>query len=308
MTDIFRIDVPEPDCWLDLPDLRLAAITTLALAMLAAVLPAAAQDKQAKADRQVPSPIRDQPTVPDAQRARAAQTFAATLRALFPETRIDEVRPTETPGLYEVVMGPNIAYIDASGRYWTFGHRYDMVERRDVTAPRLAAITRSSGSAAPAIDTGTLPIAAALKTVRGNGRRVLHVFADPNCGYCKQLELTLTQLSDVTVYTYLLPILSQDSVDKATAIWCAADREAAWQAWMLEGVAPAGARDCPTPTDKVASAARRLRIDATPTLIAADGRKALGAMPPEELVAWLEGGDGSATARAASVKTQVTPN
>lgn len=308
MTDLFRIDAPEPDRWLDLRDLRLVAITTLVLALLAAVVPAAAQNKQVKADGYVPGPSRDQHAPSDAQRTGAAQAFAAKLRALFPETRIDEVRPTETSGLYEVVMGPNIAYIDASGRYWTFGHRYDMVERRDVTAPRLAAITGSSGGAAPAIDTGTLPIAAALKTVRGNGRRVLHVFADPNCGYCKQLELGLAQVSDITVYTYLLPILSLDSVDKAAAIWCAADRGAAWQAWMLKGVAPTGARDCPTPADKVAAAARRLRIDATPTLIAADGRKALGAMPPEELVAWLDAGDGAATGQAASVKTQVIPN
>ena len=289
MIDHYKANTLEPDRWLDWRDLRLVAVATVALALLVAVMPAAAQHK-----------LTTRATV-------ATQAFAAKLRGLFPETRIDAVRPTETAGLYEVVMGPNIAYIEASGRYWTFGHRYDMVERRDVTAARLAAITnsgRDAAGAASAVDISALPLTAALKTVHGNGRRVLHVFADPNCGYCKQLELGLARLNDITVYTYLLPILSQDSVDKAAAVWCATDREAAWQAWMLKGVAPAGARDCPTPADKVAAVAQRLRIDATPTLIAGDGRKALGVMSPEELVAWLDAGDTSAAARAGALKTK----
>ena len=93
-------------------------------------------------------------------------------------------------------------------------------------------------------------------------------------------------------------------MDKAAAIWCATDREAAWQAWMLKGVAPAGARDCPTPVDRVAAAARRLHIDSTPTLIAGDGRKALGVMPTEQLVAWLDAGDTSAATRAGALNTR----
>lgn len=227
--------------------------------------------------------------------APRVQAFEQKLRAQYPQTRIDEIRPTETPGLYEVVMGPNIAYIDASGRYWYFGHRYDMVERKDLTAPRLAELGR--------LDPASLPVESALKAVKGNGKRALYVFADPNCGYCKQLERTLSQLTDVTVYTFMLPILSQDSTDKVNAIWCAGDRMAAWKAWMLDNQAPANVAGCATPTEQVAQLARKYRIDATPTLIAGDGRKAPGAMPAAELTAWL---DATAPARTATVKSHVS--
>ena len=287
-------DHPVSESWLTLGDLRLVLAGTLALAWLAVALPVSAQDRPDNPDHRTVAAVRQ------SREAQSGRVFAAKLRALFPDTRIDEVRATETPGLFEVVMGPNIAYIDASGRYWTFGHRYDMVERRDLTAPRLAAAGK--------VDTAGLPLEAALKSVKGNGQRVLHVFADPNCGYCKQFERSLTQVSDVTVYTYLLPILSQDSVAKATAIWCATDRDRAWHAWMLDGVEPAKAQDCATPIDQVTALARRLRIEATPTLIAADGRKAPGAMPAEELIAWLDAGATAATERKTSVKAPRASN
>ena len=276
-------DLQRDACWLEGRDLRLAAAVTLAVALLAAGLPCGAQPAAKAADSQVD--------------AAAIQAFTQRMRTLYPQTRIDELRATETPGLFEVVMGPNIAYIDASARYWTFGHRYDMVERRDITAARLAGLDK--------VDMATLPMDAALKTVRGSGKRVLHVFADPNCGYCKQLERSLAQLSDITVYTYLLPILSQDSIDKASAIWCAPQREAAWRAWMLDGVTPGAARACATPNATVAAVARRLHIEATPTLIAADGRKAPGAMPTAELLSWLDAVDTPVATRATSGATSV---
>ena len=274
--------------WFSLPDLSTALAVTLGLALIAAALPSLAEDSR---DKRANAPARE---------ARALQAFTQKMRSLYPQTRIDEVKPTETPGLYEVVMGPNIAYIDASARYWTFGHRYDMVERRDLTAPRIAEAGK--------LDTATLPVEAALKTVKGNGRRVLFIFADPNCGYCKQFERSLSQLKDATVYTFMLPILSQDSVDKANAVWCAPDRDAAWRAWMLDGVVPAPFKECATPTDQVTALARRLRIEATPTLVAADGRKAPGAMPAEELIVWLDAGSTGNAARSVSVKTQAAAN
>jgi thiol:disulfide interchange protein DsbC len=265
-------------------DFVFAALATLAVALVAVGLPAHAQET--KNGAQTGS-------------AKTVQGFAVKLRALYPATRIDEVYATATPGIFEVVMGPNVAYIDASGRYWTFGHRYDMVERRDLTAPRLAEAGK--------VDTSIFPVDAAIKTVKGNGKRVVYVFADPNCGYCKQLERSMSQLTDVTVYTYMLPILSQESVDKANAIWCSPVREDAWRAWMLDGVAPKSTPGCATPTSRVSEIAKRLRIEATPMLITADGRKAPGAMPAEELTAWLDAGNGGA-ARTASIKTQVLPN
>lgn len=234
------------------------------------------------------------PRTADGEAQRLA-SFTQRLRAQYPQTRIDEVRRTETPGLFEVVMGPNVAYIESSGRYWYFGHRYDMLERKDLTAPRIAEAAR--------VDVATLPTEHALKEVRGTGRRIVYVFADPNCGYCKQLERTLAHVQDLTVYTYPLPILSQDSVDKAAAIWCSPDRNAAWKAWMLDNQPPAAASNCATPIDQITQLARRHRIDATPTLVAVDGRKLPGAVSAAELTAWL---DARTSGTTATVKTSAT--
>ena len=222
----------------------------------------------------------------------AMEAFAQRLRAAYPQTRIDRVAPTETPGLYEVVMGSNLAYIDASGRYWLFGHRVDMHSQTDLTAQRLQELDR--------VEFAALPLNDAIKRVRGSGKRILAVFADPDCGHCKRLERTLAALPDVTVYTFLVPLLAPQSADKARHIWCAPDRLRAWDEWMLANQAPAPAAQCDDPLARNGALAQRLRINATPTLVAADGRRRAGALSLAELSAWLDAVPG---APALSLKT-----
>src|SRR4029078_2757061 len=86
----------------------------------------------------------------------------------------------------------------------------------------------------------------ALKHVKGNGKRVLYPFEDPNCGYCKELQKESAKLNDVTIYTFLWPILSAGSIERSRAIWCARDRGKAWEECMLKGVSPGTKRGCDT--------------------------------------------------------------
>ena len=147
--------------------------------------------------------------------------IAARLQRLYPATRFGVVNPTSWPGVYEVLMGTNIAYVDESGQYFLFGHLYDMKAQRDVTAERKESLAQ--------IDFASLPLSDAIKEVRGNGARVLAIFSDPDCPYCKRLESDLRPLTDVTLYTFLMPIASlhPSARDKAVAVWCAKDRVAA---------------------------------------------------------------------------------
>jgi hypothetical protein len=69
-----------------------------------------------------------------------------------------------------------------------------------------------------------LPFAFALKAVKGNGKRVIAVFKDPNCGYCKRFRQNLQDVDNVTVYTFLYNILSPESAVKSKNVWCSADR------------------------------------------------------------------------------------
>lgn len=242
--------------------------------------------------------------------AAATAAFAERFKALNPGTRIDSIAPSPVAGLFEVVMGKNVAYVDDSGRYALFGHVWDMQARRDLTADRLAMVDR--------IDVASLPTELALRHVRGRGTRKLYVFSDPQCGFCKQLEPSLQQLDDVTIYTFVLPVLGPESKRVSTAVACAADPAAAWSAWMLKGDAPPSpAAACDRSAAAVEKLAQSLGVSGTPTLFSGDGRRNAGYMPIAQLAAWLAqtpanvaGTPGSsvadATAAAATPAAQAT--
>lgn len=208
------------------------------------------------------------------------------LKKMYPATTFKEVNRTVVPGIYEVVMGQNIAYVEQSGRYFFFGRLFDMQKQSDLTAAKLDEANK--------IDIGQLPLGDAIKTVKGNGSRTLYVFSDPDCPYCKQLENNLGGLSDVTIYTFLFPIegLHPQAKGKAIAVWCSKDRAGAWDALMKQGVVPQ-AQSCANPVDRNIALADRFGISGTPTLIAADGRKLPGAASADRISQWLDGGRGA---------------
>ncbi|MDZ4255194.1 MAG: DsbC family protein [Sulfuritalea sp.] len=217
----------------------------------------------------------------------SAQTAAPTsgaiaerLQTLYPATRFGAVNTTPWPGVFEVVMGANLAYVDESGQYFLFGHLFDMKAQRDLTAERKDAQMR--------VDFAALPLADAVKDVRGTGARTIAIFSDPDCPYCLKLETEIKSLTDVTIYTFLMPIASlhPGARSKAIAVWCSPDRVAAWRALMLhDETSPA--RECPHPVDRNIALGERLGISGTPTLVAADGRILPGAASSAQIEAWL---------------------
>ena len=212
--------------------------------------------------------------------AQSGGGLSATLQQRYPGTPFDSVAVTPVPGLSEVVMGTNVAYVDASGRYFLFGRLFDMQTQRDLTAERQERLS--------AIDFSALPLDAAIKTIRGSGRRSLAVFSDPDCPHCRALEESLAALENVTVYTFLFPVgaLHPGAREKAIAVWCAPDRAQAWTALMRRGISPASAT-CAHPIDRVVALGAALRVQGTPTLFAGDGRRLVGAQPAAEIEAWL---------------------
>jgi len=208
------------------------------------------------------------PTTPE------VTSLSGRLKALYPSTRFGEIRPTPWPGVFEVAMGANLAYVDASGQYFLFGHLYDMKAQRDLTAERKDTLAR--------IDFDALPLADAMREVRGNGSRVLAIFSDPDCPYCQKLETDLRALTNVTIYTFLLPILSQDSVIKSRGVWCAADRAKAWNDLMVSAIVPA-AGTCDAPIEKVMALAQKYNIRGTPTIFLSNGERIPGALPVAQL-------------------------
>ncbi len=207
-------------------------------------------------------------------------SMAERLQSLYPATRFGAVNTTPWPGVFEVVMGANLVYVDESGQYFLFGHLYDMKTQRDLTAERKDTLAR--------VEFSSLPLADAVKEVRGTGARTLAIFSDPDCPYCRRLEAEMKSLSDVTIYTFLMPIASlhPEARSKAIAVWCSKDRVAAWHAlmWRDEKVS---AKECPHPVDRNVALGDRLGISGTPTLVAHDGRILPGAASNAQIEAWL---------------------
>jgi thiol:disulfide interchange protein DsbC len=184
--------------------------------------------------------------------------------------KIRNVSASPISGVYEVLVGNDIVYTDSNGKYLFQGEIIEIATGKNITEQRQADLNRIKWS--------ELVPANALKAVRGNGSRQIAIFSDPNCGYCKRLEKSLQQLDNVTVYTYLIPILSADSAQKSKQIWCSADPQKAYIDWMINGVAPSGKSDCTTPLDKNMAFAKTYSITGTPTIFFTDGSRFPGAV------------------------------
>lgn len=195
--------------------------------------------------------------------------------------KIESVKETPYGGLYELRVAGDILYTDKKGEYLFIGHVYDAKTTRDLTRERIDDINK--------IKFSDLPFESAIKQVKGDGKRVIAVFEDPNCGYCKRLrQTTLKNIDNVTIYTFMYNILSEDSFVKSKNIWCAPDRAKAWDDWMINGkAAPAAAATCETPNEKVLALGQKMKIQGTPAIFFADGTRIPGAIDQKALEAKL---------------------
>jgi thiol:disulfide interchange protein DsbC len=198
------------------------------------------------------------------------QLRAEIQKKLGANAKVKSVSPAPVSGLYEVLVGNDIFYTDTSGKYLIQGEIIELASGKNITEQRQTDLNRIKWS--------DLTPANAIKNVRGNGSRQLAVFSDPNCGYCKRLEKSLQQLDNITIYTYLIPILSPDSTQKAKQIWCSSDPYKTYIDWMVNGIAPSGKGECSTPLDKNMAFAKTYGITGTPTLFFTDGSRFPGAV------------------------------
>jgi len=196
----------------------------------------------------------------------------------FPDwPKVDEISKTPLAGIYELRMGSQIFYVDETGNYIIEGSLIDTKTRSSLTEARINKLT--------AIDFNQLPLKDAMVWKNGTGARKIAVFADPNCGYCKRFEADLQKIKDVTVYTFLIPVLGGDSPQKSEAIWCAKEPAKAWLTWMLDGKMPPRNMGpaCKTPIDRNMEFARKYRINGTPAIFFVDGTRVPGAINADRI-------------------------
>lgn len=198
------------------------------------------------------------------------------MNAFIGKPVVENVRKTPYAGLYEVQLDSGeLIYTDEKVGFIIDGRIIDTERRIDVTEQRRNELM--------AIDFSILPLENAIKQVRGDGSRIIASFEDPNCGYCKRLWSELERLDNITVYTFLYPLLGEDSYVKARNIWCAKDRAAAWNAWMLDNRQPPSASCDLAAVEANVKLGRSLRVQGTPTLFFADGRRVGGFLRGDQL-------------------------
>jgi len=190
--------------------------------------------------------------------------------------KVDGVRRTPVAGLWEVQIGTDLIYVDDKAQHALVeGQLVELRTNRNLTQERIEALS--------AVDFKDLPLNIAIRQVIGKGTRKVAVFEDANCGHCRNLRRELLNLTDVTIYTYTVPILASDSEVKARQAWCASDKVKAWNELMLNGKVPDNKGTCDNPVAKVSELARKLRVTATPTMIFANGKRQTGGVPAPRL-------------------------
>lgn len=210
-------------------------------------------------------------------------TVKREMQRKYPEVQVESVAKTPIAGIYEVFARGEIFYTDENVNYLIVrGRLIDVARRTDLTEERLRILT--------AVKFDQLPLDLAFRVVKGNGKRKFAYFTDPNCPFCKRLDQEIAKLTDVTIYVFLYPVLSQDSYDKAVAVWCSKDRAKAYYDMMLNGTPPPkAAGPCEAPLDRIVAYGRQKGITATPTMFFADGQRVAGAISAPQLEKLLDG-------------------
>jgi thiol:disulfide interchange protein DsbC len=262
---------------------RIVPIALLALAAIAAGLP-----PHALAQSVAKAPAGEPPMTAEALAVQKA------IVAKFPGAQVSYVAKAPYFGLYEAMLDDRLVYTDAKVNYVVVGSIYDANTKQDLTEERQRKLSRIAWT--------DLPLNLAMKKVKGNGSRKLAVFSDADCPFCARLENEIKGLDNVTIYTFLFPIdqLHPDAARKSRMIWCAPDRQKAWDEFFASGKLPDNNGDCANPLVETQALGQKFRVNATPTLVFADGSLVPGAIP----LARLEQELGRADAEAKKIAAQ----
>ena len=201
-------------------------------------------------------------------------TVKANLKQQHPNLDIQNIQATEMRGIYSGSMQGQVVYLNEDAKHILAGSMIRLSDQQNLTKALL--VQQNS------IDWKKLPLQDALKTVRGTGKRQLAIFSDPNCPYCKQLEVELKKLNDVTIYTFILPLKAQ-SVRPSQQVYCEANPAQAWEDLIAKGLSPRTSQSCANPIQSNLKLAQSLGLNGTPAIIFSNGFKVMGAYPAAQI-------------------------
>ena len=180
--------------------------------------------------------------------------------------KVDSIRRLDDLNLYEVVIDSNIIYTNLDATFLISGDIFDIKTKRNLTENQREKIAKNLISPSKKL---------AIKRIKGNGKKVLYTFEDPYCGYCAKLNKNINELENTTIYTFIIPIISDNSKVMAQKIWCNKNPDEAWSNWMESQLEP-DSKNCDAPINELEKLARRLMITGTPILFSANGMRQNG--------------------------------
>jgi thiol:disulfide interchange protein DsbC len=212
--------------------------------------------------------------------APSADPRAALLKLLPAGSKLEDLRPSPIPGIYEFVQGADVSYLTADGKYFLDGNLYDMATRENLsealrTRARLAMI-----SAVPESQMLIFSPKIPLYTIT--------VFTDVDCAYCRKLHSEMAELNRLGVRVrymfYPRSGPNTDSWKKAEAVWCSADRNQALTQAKL-GAKLDMTKTCDAnPVAREYALGQSIGVRGTPAILTENGDYISGYMPPRELV------------------------
>ncbi len=263
--------------------MRIKLITTILFTcVLSACQPQATTENSKNNAASTTNPAK---AVASGDMASVKKNIQAALEQAYPEQKVQikSVDPGGRPSMKKKMVFPNqVVYMDGSGNYMFVGNLLDVKKQINLTEEKMADLNR--------IDYKALPFDSAIKEVRGNGQYKVAVFSDPDCPFCKKLEHEIAQMTDVTIYTFLMPIdsLHPQATAKSIQLWCQPNRTEAWTKWMRDGVSPAQVFECANPVAELTKLAEGFGFNGTPTIVYPNGKIQSGYMPKADFEAALK--------------------
>ncbi|MFC1603286.1 DsbC family protein [Pseudomonadota bacterium] len=203
------------------------------------------------------------------------------LTMMVPGLENAAVTPAPVPGLYEVIVGPDVLYVTQDGRYLIQGSIIDLEARENLTAPRVA---QAAATAIEKVGEENMVIYEPKET-----KHTISIFTDIDCGYCRKLHGQMDEYlaHGIRVRYLFFPRagVQSESARKATAVWCADDRNAAMT--LAKSGQKIEMKDCKNPVSNHYSLGEQMGIRGTPALVLEDGEKLPGYVPPDRLNDYL---------------------
>jgi thiol:disulfide interchange protein DsbC len=265
--------------------LRILAALTLAVCALGVhTRAAAAEQGQAAPPQQAQTPPTQQGQTPQpAQQGQAAQTpdpRAALLKLMPAGSKVEDLRPSPIPGIFEFTQGAEISYMTADGKYFLDGNLYDMATRENLTE---ALRTRARLAMISAV-----PESEMLIFGPKNPQYTITVFTDVDCAYCRKLHSEMAELNrlGVRVRYMFFPRTgpNTESWKKAEVVWCSADRNEALTRAKAGGQLDMNKKCDATPVAREYALGQSIGVRGTPAILTENGDYISGYMPPRELV------------------------